>query len=174
LEAAAATGSGTVQAAAWVDDIRLLLVVSIGSSDSELLVEVAVDAAAGTAAEVAAISRGVPPLICCCSRPDGGVLLQQHSGTLSLYSAGGLLQPLPAAASFPGACQQMAALPAAAVAPSAAADPAMAVVAFGLNARGQLYWGARQLAADVTSFAVSCLPLACPCRSCRRGCCSLL
>ena len=170
LEAAAATGSGTVQAAAWVDDTRLLLVVSIGSSDSELLVELAVDATAGSAAEVAALSRGVLPLICCCSRPDGGVLLQQHSGALLLYSAGGLLQPLPAAASFPGGCQQMAALPTAAVVPwGAAADPAAAVVAFGLNARGQLYWGARQLAADVTSFAVSPLLLACPCRSCRCG-----
>lgn len=157
LEAATATGSGAVQTAAWVGEGRLLLVVGISSSGSELLVELEVDAAAGTAVEVAAIDSGVPPLLCCTSRPGpaGGVLLQQHSGRLLLYSAGGVLQPLPAAAGFPCGCQQMAATPAAAAGLEQEGLGPAAPAAFGLNARGQLYWGSRQLAADVTSFVAS-------------------
>lgn len=157
LGAAAATGSGTVQMAAWVDAERLLLVVCIGSSSSALLVELAVDGGAGAAREMAAVSSGVPRLLACCSRPPpgSGVLLQQHGGTLLAYSAGGLLQPLPAAASFPCGCSQMVAVPAEAAAPADGAPAAKsAAAAFGLSSRGQLYLGARQLATGVTSFAV--------------------
>ena len=132
---------------------RLLLVAGIDSSASELLVELAVDAAAGTAREVAAIDSGVPPVLGCCPRPGpgGGALLQQPSGALLLYTPGGTLRTLPTAAGFPCGCQQMAATPPAAPADEAGAS---APAAFGLSGRGQLYWGGRQLAADVTSFAV--------------------
>lgn len=137
----------------WVAEGRLLLVAGIDSSNSELLVELAVDAAAGTAREVAAIDSGVPPVLCCSSRPAPGcgALLQQPSGALLQYTPGGTLATLPAAAGFPSGCQQMAATP-----PAAAAGEAdgAAPAAFGLSSRGQLYWGGRQLAADVTSFAV--------------------
>ena len=165
LEAAAATGAGAVQLAAWVAETRLLLVAGIDNSSSELLVELAVDEAAGTAVEVAAIDSGVPQLLACCSQPggSGGALLQQHSGALLLYTPGGTLRTLPAPAGFPCGCQQMAATP-----PAAAeqADSG-ALAAFGLSARGQLYWGSRQLAAEVTSFAVSALVcLADPCGWC--------
>lgn len=153
LEAAAATGAGAVQAAVWVAEGRLLLVAGIDSSASQLLVELAVDAVAGIAREVATIDSGVPPVLCCCSRPGpaGGALLQQPSGALLLYTPGGTLRTLPAVAGFPCGCQQMAATP-----PAAAADEVgtSAPAAFGLSGRGQLYWGSRQLAADVTSFAV--------------------
>ena len=155
LEAAAATGAGAVQAAAWVTDNRLLLVAGIASSASALLVELAVDEAAGTATEVAALDSAVPPVLACAQRhgPHGGVLLQQHSGRLLLYRAGGALQELPPAAGFPCACLHMAATPAA-VEEAAGHGALAAPAAFGLSARGQLYWGSRQLAADVTSFAV--------------------
>ncbi|KAL4852847.1 Elongator complex protein 1 [Chlorella vulgaris] len=149
LAAAVAAGSGSVQTAAWVTSDRLLLAMCIAGSSSELLVEVEVDAEAGTAAEVAAVSFGVPPLLCCCACPGsrGGVLLQLHSGELMLYSPGGQLQPLHSADCFPRGCQQMAALPPALLA-------AMGSPAVGLNANGQLYWGSRLLASEVTSFAV--------------------
>lgn len=149
LAAAVAAGSGSVQTAAWVTSDRLLLAMCIAGSSSELLVEVEVDAEAGTAAEVAAVSFGVPPLLCCCACPGsrGGVLLQLHSGELMLYSLGGQLQPLHSADCFPRGCQQMAALPPASLA--ATGSPAV-----GLNANGQLYWGSRLLASEVTSFAV--------------------
>jgi hypothetical protein len=75
------------------------------------------------------------------------VLLQLHSGELMLYSPGGQLQPLHSADCFPRGCQQMAALPPASLA--ATGSPAV-----GLNANGQLYWGSRLLASEVTSFAV--------------------
>lgn len=151
LEAAAATGAGAVQAAAWVGEDRLLLVAGIDSSSSELLVELAIDALAGTAREVAAIDSGVPELLAVCSRPGpgGGALLQEHSGALLLYTPGGTLRTLPAVG-FPCGCQQMAATPPAAAEQADSTGPA----AFGLSARGQLYWGGRQLASDVTSFAV--------------------
>ncbi len=152
LEAAAATGAGAAQLAAWVAEDRLLLVAGIDNSSSELLVELAVDSAAGMAREVAAMDSGVPPLLACCSRPGpgGGALLQQHSGALLMYTPGGTLRTLPAAAGFPCGCQQMAATPPAVVEQADGTAPA----AFGLSGRGQLYWGSRQLATDVTSFAV--------------------
>lgn len=130
-----------------MDERRLLLVAGICNSASELLVELEIDEAAGTAAEVAAVDRDVPRLLCCASRPAGGVLLQQHSGSLLLYSAGGVLAPLPPAAGLPSGCPQMAAVPAEGAGTASAA-------AVGLTPRGQLYWGSRMLAADATSFAV--------------------
>ena len=152
LEAAAATGSGGVQAAAWVDERRLLVLSGIASSSSGLLVELEIDEAAGTATEVAAVDRHVPPVLCAASRPAGGVLLQLRSGALLLYSAGGGMEALPASAGFSQPCPQMAATPGEAAGGDggAAGGPA----AIGLSAGGQLYWGARQLAAGVTSFAV--------------------
>lgn len=133
-----------------MSESRLLLVASISSAASALLVELEIAAAAGRATEVAAVDRDVPGLLCCASCPAGGALLQQHNGSLLLYSPGGQLAPLPPAAGFPTACPLMAAVPA-----EAAAEGPAAAAALGLSPRGQLFWGARQLAADVTSFAVS-------------------
>lgn len=141
---------------AWVGEARLLLVAGVDSSDSQLLVELAVDAATGSAREVAAIDSGVPPLLGCAPRPGpaGGALLQQQGGRLLRYSPGGPLEELPHAAGFPCACPRMAAVPAEAADEEGPASVSSAV-AFGLSASGQLYLGGRQLAADVTSFAVS-------------------
>ncbi|KAL4420046.1 hypothetical protein ABPG77_007485 [Micractinium sp. CCAP 211/92] len=149
LEAAAATGSGGIQTAAWVSERRLLVVASISSSASALLVELEVDVAASRATEVAAVDRDVPRLLCCASRPAGGALLQQHGGGLLLYSPGGQLARLPPSAGFPTACPHMVAMPA-----EAAANGPAAAAALGLSPRGQLFWGTRQLASDVTSFAL--------------------
>jgi hypothetical protein len=162
LQAAAAAGDACAQMAAWAGPQRLLLVLSVTGSPSALLVELEIDEAAGTATEVAAISQDVPPLLSCCAVPgdsgaDGGVVLQEASGKVLMYLPGGTLQPLPAAAGLPCACPQMAALPASALqAPGAANGGSLreGVAVLGLSARGQLYCGARQLAADVTSFAV--------------------
>ncbi len=150
LEAAAATGSGGIQTAAWVSERRLLVVASISSSASALLVELEVDVAASRATEVVAVDRDVPRLLCCASRPAGGALLQQHGGGLLLYSPGGQLARLPPSAGFPTACPHMVAMPA-----EAAANGPAAAAALGLSPRGQLFWGTRKLASDVTSFAVS-------------------
>jgi hypothetical protein len=153
LEAAAATLSAAVQATAWAAEGRLLLAAAVGNSPSALLVELAVDAAAGSATEVAAIDAGVPPLLAVVPCHGGGVLLQAADGELLAYTPGGELTALPRAAGFPTGCPQMAALP-----PGGGGQGAgqgqQGAPAVGLSPRGELFWGGRQLAADVTSFAV--------------------
>lgn len=119
-----------------------------------LSLQLLVDLAAGTASQLA-LAPAPGRVLRCVSHPVVGALLQLEGGEVWQYGCSGASepgQPEPAeGSSFPCSCPAMAATPAAAL---ALAPPGSCPLAFGLSASGQLLWGARQLAAEVTSLAV--------------------
>jgi elongator complex protein 1 len=153
-------GAGAAAAArqaAWASPTSLLLVEP--SEGGDRLVEVEVFAGgeagpaecAGAGADVAAEVWAAPapgPVVRCVSRAEApGAVVQVAGGALWVYHPGGRLEP--AAERLPCACPLMAATPAAARRADSAAPEA-----FGLDPRGRLFWGAAQVAAGVTSFAL--------------------
>ena len=119
-----------------------------------LSLQLLVDLAAGTASELA-LSPAPGRVLRCVLHPVAGALLQLEGGEMWQYGCSGTSEPgqlEPAEGSgFPCSCPAVAATPAAAL---ELAPPGGCPLAFGLSASGRLLWGARQLATEVTSFAV--------------------
>eukprot|EP00887_Chlorella_sp_A99_P002271 scaffold10.g2271.t1 len=154
-----------------------------GGSCADVLVELALNPATGVAEEVAACAcapvlalapapapaREAAPLAAAAGKEAAAApraLVQGHSGALLAYESGGQLADAGPEAGFPVPCPRMALAPPPAAVPApevvnlwhgiggAAVEAPPAAAAFGLSERGQLFLGARQLAADATSFAV--------------------
>jgi elongator complex protein 1 len=127
---------------------------------------------------VTRVSYAGAVVIAAAPHPAGGALLQLQGGPAVYYSSNGQLLQLQGQAAFGAPCRTMKVLPNAPTGAGTAAAArlstevqsavnrgsssssqraaavASAAPALGLTAHGALYWGVKQLASNVTSFAV--------------------
>ena len=166
---------------AWVSKYTLLLVASplprnnatedssSSAAAGDVLVEIDVRAALQNeeeeeivelsgervAEEMCCFSAPGPVVCCACCAETSGAVLQIEGGALWGYQPSenktnniseNVLVSLPSFLAFPSTCFRMLAIP------STALDQENNFQALGLNAKGELWWGSRQLAAGITSF----------------------
>jgi len=149
-------------------------------TSGDILVEVDVGAAALQgrdessellfAEEISCLAVPGPVVCCACCAETPGAVLQIEGGALYVYQPEeGKLVRLPPSTAFPSTCSRMLAIPSTINDSNQENDsynsnyygqvPSLApgsssISALGLNLKGELFWGSRQLAAGVTSFTL--------------------